>query len=71
MTPAVLALTFHFAASRRITQIGLVLGVLGGLLVAAGSVRRSSLVLGGLLVAAAFVLVGISVHWGTVPYRHH
>ena len=65
-----LALVFHYSASRRLVEIGLALGVIGGVLSALGRARRLPLLIGGLLLAVAFALVLVTVHWGTMPFRH-
>ena len=68
---------WSFAASRRLTQIGLILDALGaGLLVAAVIVRLWRdhpawlwlLLAGAALLAAGFVLILLPVHWGVSPY---
>jgi len=45
----VLATTFHYAATRRITEIGLLVAVVGGVVIALGSSRRTWVGLAGLL----------------------
>jgi hypothetical protein len=68
---------WSFAASRRLTQIGLLVDAVGaGLIAAAALVRlwrddRTWLWLlfsGAALLAAGFVLIVIAVHWGVSPY---
>jgi hypothetical protein len=64
--------TLSASSSRRITEIGALLGLIGGLLLAGSSMpflRRSGLVLGGLLVAACFVLLILAIHFGVNPYH--
>ena len=65
-----LALTFHYAATRRITEIGLLVALLGGLAIAAGSSRRAWVGLGGLLIAVGLAAVLVALHFGVAPYRH-
>ena len=67
----ILAFTLHFTASRRVIQLGLLSGLLGGLVLALGGGRRTAGVLGGLLIALAFGLVILAVHFGASPFRHH
>jgi hypothetical protein len=58
-----LATTFHYAATRRITEIGLLVALVGGLVIALGSSRRTWVGLGGLLIAvglAAALIAGTS-----------
>jgi hypothetical protein len=61
----VLASLSH-STSRRLTEIGLALGVLGALGLAVGHLRGSRA--GALLLAAGLALVLIVVHWGVTPY---
>ena len=63
-----LATTFHYAATRRITEIGLLVAVLGGLLIALGSSRRAWVGLGGLLIAVGLVAVFVALHFGVFFY---
>ena len=65
-----LALTFHYAATRRITEIGLLVALLGGLAITAGSSRRAWVGLGGLLIAVGLAAVLVTLHFGVSPYRH-
>ena len=46
-----LATTFHYAATRRITEVCLLVALVGGLVIALGSSRRTWVGLGGLLIA--------------------
>jgi hypothetical protein len=64
-TLVVLASLSH-SASRKITEIGLLLGILGALAMAIGPFRGSRV--GAFLLAAGLVLVLIAVHWGLNPY---
>jgi hypothetical protein len=70
-TLIVLASLSH-GASRKITEIGLALGVLGALGLAVGHLRGTrapaAAVVGALLLAASLALVLIVVHWGVSPY---
>jgi hypothetical protein len=67
----VLASLSH-GASRKMTEIGLALGMLGALGLAVGNLRGSRVpgaaLVGGLLLAAGLALVLIVVHWGITPY---
>jgi hypothetical protein len=59
------------AASRRLTQAGDLLGLIGAILIVLGAMpfmKKVGMVLGGLCLAAAFLLIGIAVHWGLSPY---
>jgi len=75
LNSGLLGLALHFAASRRVTQLGLLAGLIGGVVVAFSGVsrgrRRGGLLLGGLLIALGFGLVIIAVHFGASPYRRH
>jgi hypothetical protein len=70
----IVALVLHYSASRRVTEIGLVVGAIGGATVLIGGglplIRRLAVPLGGLLLAAGLVLVLIAVRYGVTPYRH-
>jgi hypothetical protein len=68
---------WSFAASRRLTQIGLLLDAVGsGLIVLAAGLRLWRdhpawlwlLLAGGVLLAGGFVLIILAVHWGVSPY---
>jgi hypothetical protein len=67
---SMLATTFHYAATRRITEIGLLVALLGGLVVALGSSRRAWVGLGGLLIAVGLAAALVALHFGVSPYRH-
>jgi len=67
---SVLATTFHYSATRRITELGLLVAVLGGLAIALGSSRRGWVGLGGLLVAVGLAVALLALHFGVSPYRH-
>jgi energy-converting hydrogenase Eha subunit C len=67
-----LAIAIHFAASRRLAEVGCLLGALGGiavLLSAAPLMRRVMVIAGGLLLAGGFVLLLVSIHYGASPFR--
>jgi hypothetical protein len=55
---SMLATTFHYAATRRITEIGLLVAGVGGLVIALGSSRRTWVGLGGLLIAVGLAAAG-------------
>lgn len=58
-------------ASRRLTQAGILLGLIGAVVLVLGTLpfmKRFGLLVGGLLLAAAFLLMGVAVHWGISPY---
>ena len=65
-----LATTFHYAATRRITEIGLGVTLVGGLVIALGSSRRTWVGLGGLLIAVGLAAALVALHFGVSPYRH-
>ena len=67
---SMLATTFHYAATRRITEIGLLVALLGGLVIAVGSSRRAWVGLGGLLIAVGLAAALLALHFGVSPYRH-
>jgi hypothetical protein len=61
----VAALTAHTA--RRITELGALLGLLGGIALAASaypSLRQSGKVVAGVLLAVGFVLIIYALHYG-------
>ncbi len=63
--------TLTFATSRRITEVGALLGLIGALVLAGGALpllRRVGVLLGGLILAAAFVLLIVGIHYGVNPY---
>jgi hypothetical protein len=65
MLVTIAALTAHTA--RRITELGALLGLIGGLAFAAGvfpSFRKSSLIVAGLLLAVGFALIIYALHFG-------
>jgi hypothetical protein len=64
-----LATTFHYAATRRITEIGLLVAGVGGLVIALGSSRRTWVGLGGLLIAVGLAAALVGLHFGVSPYR--
>ena len=67
---SMVATTFHYAATRRITEIGLLVAVVGGVVIALGSSRRTWVGLGGLLIAVGLAAALIALHFGVSPYRH-
>jgi hypothetical protein len=66
---SMLATTFHYAATRRTTEIGLLVAVIGGLVIALGSSRRTWVALGGLLIAVGLAAALLALHFGVSPYR--
>ena len=70
MQSSVLALTFHYASTRRLTEIGLLVALVGGVAIALGSGRRSWVGLGGLLIAVGLGVALVALHFGVSPYRH-
>ncbi len=66
--------TFTYKHTRWLIQIGLLVGLVGSLGVAAGGMgsraRTPALAIGGLLLAIGFGLVIIAVHFGVSPFRH-
>jgi phage shock protein PspC (stress-responsive transcriptional regulator) len=65
MLMTIAALTAHTA--RRITELGALLGLIGGLALAAGvlpSFRKVGLILSGLLLAVGFALIIYALHFG-------
>lgn len=63
--------TLTFATSRRITEVGALLGLIGALVLAGSAfpfLRRPGVLVGGLLLAACFVLLIVGIHYGVNPY---
>jgi hypothetical protein len=64
--------TLTYKHSRWLIQIGLLVGLIGSLGIAAGGTgraRTSTLAIGGLLLAIGFGLVILAVHFGVSPFR--
>jgi peptidoglycan/LPS O-acetylase OafA/YrhL len=62
----------HYSTSRRITEIGLLIALLGAAALAAAIVpaaRRRSVPLAGGLLFLGLLLVLIAVHFGVSPFR--
>jgi len=61
------------STSRRTMELGALLGLVGGLLLAAVALRPSfqkvGLLLGGLLLALTFLLLIVALHFGVNPYH--
>ena len=73
MNVLIILASLSHGASRKITEIGLALGMLGALGLAVGHLRGGSRApaaapVGALLLAAGLALVLIVVHWGVTPY---
>jgi hypothetical protein len=65
MLATVAALTAH--TTRRIAELGALLGLIGGLVLAAGvlpSLRKTGLIVSGLLLALGFALIIYALHFG-------
>jgi hypothetical protein len=66
--------TFTYKHTRWLIQIGLLVGLVGSLGVAAGGTssraRTPALAIGGLLLAIGLGLVILAVHFGVSPFRH-
>ena len=66
--------TFTYKHTRWLVQIGLLVGLVGSLGVAAGGTssraRTPALAIGGLLLAVGLGLVILAVHFGVSPFRH-
>ena len=66
--------TFTYKHTRWLVQIGLLVGLVGSLGVAAGGTssraRTPALAIGGLLLAIGLGLVILAVHFGVSPFRH-
>ena len=67
MNALIVLASLSHSASRKLSEIGLALGVLGALGMAVGPFRGSRI--GALVLAAGLVLVVIATHWGVSPYR--
>jgi hypothetical protein len=62
---------FGFTVSRRMTEAGVFLGLVGAVLLVLGGLpfmKRVGMIAGGLCLVVAFLLIGIAVHWGINPY---
>jgi len=70
MLTTLASLTAH--ASRQVTELGALLGLLGGLALVAGVLpfmRKFSLIVAGLLLAVGFLLMIYALHFGLNPYK--
>jgi hypothetical protein len=67
------AATMSQNATRKVTELGLLVSILGAVALGLGNIRRPHsvpLVLGGALaIAVGLVLVVVAVHWGVNPYE--
>jgi hypothetical protein len=64
--------TLTFKESRQITEVGALLGLIGGLALALAVLpfmRRPGLIVGGLLLAVGFGMIIYAVHYGVNPYH--
>jgi len=62
---------FGMTVSRRMTEAGDLLGLIGAVLLVLGGLsffKRVGMIVGGLCLVAAFLLIGVAVHWGVNPY---
>jgi uncharacterized membrane protein len=61
------------SSTRRLSEVGALLGLIGGLAITLAGALRSrravALVVGGLLLALCFVLLIVATHFGVSPYR--
>jgi hypothetical protein len=72
MNALIVLASLSHSASRKLTEVGLAIGILGALGLAVGRARVPAAALwGALLLAAGLVIVLIVVHWGVLPYRTH
>ena len=70
MLTIVAALSAH--TTRRATELGALLGLLGGLALAGAafpSFRRWGLIIAGVLLVVGFALIIYALHFGVNPYR--
>jgi L-cystine uptake protein TcyP (sodium:dicarboxylate symporter family) len=65
--------TFSYGQSRRLIEIGLLVGLIGSVVIAYGGMasrrRTSTLAVGGVLLAIGLGLVLLAVHFGVSPFR--
>ena len=69
MLTTLATLTTHM--SRQVTELGALLGLIGGLFLIAGVLpffRKAGLIVAGLLLAAGFALIIYAMHFGLNPY---
>ena len=69
MLALIAALTAH--ATRQVTELGALLGLLGGVAVAVAAVQRYrqwGLVAAGALLVVGFILIIYGLHFGVNPY---
>ena len=69
-----LLFAIHYSSSRRLTEVGIGLAILGALALLGAVVpraRSTAIPLSGLLMAIGLVLVLIAVRWGVNPYVRH
>ncbi len=65
----VIAATWSARTSRRVLELGLLVGLIGGVILALSFGRRTALFAGGVLVALGFGLAILAVHFGMSPFR--
>jgi hypothetical protein len=65
----VVAMTWSATTSRRVLELGLLAGLIGGVILALSSGRRVAVFVGGMLVALGFGLAILAVHFGMSPFR--
>jgi hypothetical protein len=70
----VLLAALSASTTRRALELGALLGLVGGLVLAVvglrSSLQKAALLVGGLLLALGFVLLIVAWHFGVNPYRH-
>jgi hypothetical protein len=62
-------MTWSATTSRRVLELGLLAGLIGGVILALSSGRRVAVFVGGMLAALNFGLAILAVHFGMSPFR--
>jgi hypothetical protein len=62
--------TLSYKSSRRLIELGLLVGLVGALGLAASVRSRGMAAIAGLLLAVGLGLVLVVVHFGVSPFRH-